>query len=149
MGLVKLHNIDNKFKIKINSKVIKDAKNHHTIIFYNQINKRKIKLLKKLKIRIYKIPIDIEGNLDLKKSLIKAQALGFSRIFLEFGIKLTTNFLNKKLVDDFKLFISNKNLKKNGGGSIRKYFGSVLKNKKKITEKVNLSGEKFISYKLK
>ena len=140
---------DNKFKIKINSKVIKDAKNHHTIIFYNQINKRKIKLLKKLKIRIYKIPIDIEGNLDLKKSLIKAQALGFSRIFLETGIKLTTNFLNKRLVDDLKLFISNKNLKKNGSGSIRKYFGTVLKNKKKITEKVNLSGEKLISYKLK
>ena len=53
------------------------------------------------------------------------------------------------MVDDLKLFISNKNLKKNGSGSIRKYFGSVLKNKKKITEKVNLYGEKLISYKLK
>ena len=140
---------DNKLRIKINSRIIKDAKNYHTIIFYNQINKKKIKLLKKLKIRIYKIPLDIDGNLDLKKSLIKAHKLGFSRIFLESGIELATNFLNKKLVDDFKLFISDKHLKQNGRGSIKKFFGSVLKNKKKITEKVNLSGEKLISYKLK
>ena len=141
--------LDNKLKVKINSKVIKEARNHRTIIFYNKINKRKIKLLKRLKIRIYKIHTDIEDNLDIKKSLIKAQSLGFSRIFLESGIKLTSNFLNKKLVDDLKLFISSKYLKKNGSGSIRNYFGSVLKNKKKITEKVNLSGEKLISYKLK
>jgi len=140
---------DNKLKTKIHSRIIKDAKNYRTIIFYNQINKKKIKLLKKLKIRIYKIPLDSDGNLDLKRSLIQAQELGFSRIFLESGIKLITNFLNKKLVDDFKLFISNKNLKKNGSGSIKKYFGSILKNKKKIKEKVNLSGEKLISYKLK
>ena len=43
----------------------------------------------------------------------------------------------------------NKNLKKNGSGSIRRYFGSVLKNNKRITEKVNLSEDKLISYKLK
>ena len=52
-------------------------------------------------------------------------------------------------MDDLKLFISEKYLKQNGSGSIKKYFGSVLKNKKRITEKVNLSGEKLISYKLK
>ena len=126
-----------------------NAKNYHTTIFYNQINKKKIKLLKKLKIRLYKIPLDIDGNIDLKKSLIKAQELGFSRIFLESGIELATNFLNAKLVDDLKLFISDKHLKQNGAGSIKKFFGSVLKNKKKMTEKINLFGEKLISYKLK
>ena len=140
---------DNRLKIKINSKIIKEAKNHHTIIFYNQINKRKIRLLKKLKIKIYKIPLDAEGNLDLKKSLNKAHELGFSRIFLESGIKLITNFLNKNLVDDLKLFISDRKLGGSGGGSIRKLFGSFLRNKKKIMEKVNLSGDKLISYKLK
>ena len=36
---------------------------------------------------------------------------GFSRIFLESGLKLTTSFLEKNLVDDFSLFISNKELK--------------------------------------
>ena len=140
---------DNKLKIKINSRIIKDAKKYRTIIFYNQVDKRKIRLLRKLKVRIYKIPIDTDKNLDLRKSLIKAHELGYSRIFLESGIKLITNFLNKKLVDDFELFISDTNLKKNGSGNIRKYLESAIKNKKKIIEKVNLSGEKLITYKLK
>ena len=140
---------DNKLKIKINSRIIREGKNYNTIIFYNQINKRKIKSLKKLKIKIYKIPLDTDGNIDLRKSLIKAHELGFSRIFLESGITLTTNFLNKKLVDDLKLFISNKNLKKNGSGSIKRCLGLTIKNNKKMTEKVNLSGDKLVSYKLK
>ena len=88
-------------------------------------------------------------NLDLKESLMKAKEIGFSRIFIETGIKLTTSFFNMKLIDDFKLFISSKNLGKNGNNSIKKYFGSFLKNKKKIVEKVNLSGDKLISYKIK
>ena len=140
--------LDNKLKIQIKSKIIRESTNYRTIIFYNKINKKKIKLLKKLGIKIYKIPLDNEGNLDLKKSLIKAKKLGFSRIFLEAGIKLTTSFLSKKLVDDFHLFISNKNIGKNGGESIKKYFSSFLKNKKKIIEKVNLYGEKLVTYRL-
>jgi len=141
--------LDNKLRIKINSRIIKNANLYHTIIFYNKTDKRKIALLKKLKIRIYKIPIDAEGNLDLKRSLLKARELGFSRIFLESGIKLISNFLKKSLVNEFKLFISNKKLKKNGSGYINKYFTSLLKNKKGQREKVNLLGDKLISYKLK
>ena len=141
--------LDNKLKIRINSKIIKEANIYRTIIFYNKINRKKIILLKKLRIKTYKIPLDNNGNLDLKESLIKAKKLGFSRIFVETGTKLTTNFLNKKLVDDFKLFISDKNLKRNGSGNIKKYLELTLKNKKKIIEKVNLSGDKLISYKIK
>jgi riboflavin biosynthesis pyrimidine reductase len=74
--------------------------------------------------------------------------MGFSRIFLETGKKLTTSFLNEKLVDDFKLFVSSKNLGKKGDGGIWKYLRSFLKNKKKIVEKVNLSGDKLVSYKI-
>ena len=51
-------------------------------------------------------------------------------------------------MDDLKLFVSDKKLGKNGSGSIRKLFESFLKNKRKIIEKVNLSGDKLISYKL-
>lgn len=140
---------DNKLKIQINSKIIKEATKYRTIIFYNKINKEKIKLLKKLKVKTYKISLNSNGNLDLRESLVKAKGLGFSRIFLESGIKLTTSFFNEKLVDDFKLFVSNNKLRRNGHASIRKYFRSFLKGKKKILEKVNLSGEKLISYKIK
>ena len=102
-----------------------------------------------MKIKIYKISLDNNGDLDLKESLTKAKELGFSRIFLEAGAKLTSSFFNKKLIDDFKLFISSRKLGKKGNGSIKKYFLSFLKNKKKIVEKVNLSGDKLISYKIK
>ena len=105
--------------------------------------------MKKLKIKSYKISLDSNLNLDLKESLMKAKELGFFRIFVEAGTKLTTNFFNKQLIDDFKLFISSKNLGKNGNNSVKKYFGSFLKNKKKILEKVYLSGDKLISYKIK
>jgi len=46
------------------------------------------------------------------------------------------------------LFVSSKNLGKNGHNSICKYLRSFLKNKKKLVEKVNLSGDKLISYKI-
>ena len=68
---------------------------------------------------------------------------------VESGIKLISNFLKKNLVDEFKLFISNKKLKKDGSGNIKKYFFSSLKKKKTKIENVNLFGEKLISYKIK
>ena len=112
-------------------------------------NKKKIKLLKNLGVKAYKIPVNINGDLDLKTVLFKALKLGFSRIFLETGIKLTTNFLKENLVNDLKIFISNKNLNKNGEGSIKKYFTTLLKRKKYFYEKVNLLDDKLISYKIK
>ena len=141
--------LDRKLKIPTNSKIISKFYKKRVIIFYNEINKEKIKLLKKLRIKIYKIPLDSSGNLDLRESLIKAKKLGFSRIFIETGIKLTTSFFNMKLVDDFKLFISSKKLGKNGQESMKSFFGSYLKNKRKIIEKVNLFGDQLVSYKIK
>jgi len=102
-----------------------------------------------LKIKTYKISLDRSGNLDLKESLIKTKKLGFSRIFIEAGIKLSNSFLKKGLVDDFKLFLSNEKLGKNGRDNIKNFFVKYLKNKTKIVEKVNLSSDKLISYKIK
>ena len=99
--------------------------------------------------KTYRIPIDYSGHLDLKASLIKAKEIGFSRIFLETGSILATRFFNGKFINEFKLFISSKKLGKNGNGSIKNYLNTFLKNKKKIVEKVNLSGDKLITYKIK
>ena len=63
-------------------------------------------------------------------------------------MKLATNFLHKNLVDDLKLFISNKNLGINGMYNIKKNLKLFLKNKKSVNEKVNLFGEKLITYKI-
>ncbi len=140
---------DNKLRLGIKTNIIKESKIHRTIIFYNKTNKQKIKLLKKLKIKLFKIPLDNYGDLDLIKALVKTKELGFSRIFLESGIKLATNFLNNDLVDCLKIYISNKNLGENGDYSLKKYLKIFLRNKKKTIEKVNLLGDKLISYKLK
>ena len=141
--------LDNNLKVPLNSNVIKDSFKYKTIIFYNKDNKRKIKLLKNLGIKIYKIPVNEVGNLDLREVLIKAKKLGFTRIFLETGITLTNNFLKQNLVNELKIFISNKKLNNNGRGNIRKYFFNLLRNKKYEVEKVYLFNEKLISYNIK
>ena len=141
--------LDNKLRIPLNSKIIKNSNNLRSIIFYNKIKKKKIKLLKKLKVKMHKIPTNSNHDLDLEMVLLKIKKLGFSRIFLESGIKLTLNFLSKNLVDDFKLFISNNNLGTKGSGNIRTNLKRILKNNKGKVEKINLFGDKLISYKIK
>ena len=141
--------LDNKLEIKIKSNIIKESNKYETFIFYNKFDKLKIKILNKLKIRTVKIPLNKKGELDLRNVLNKARKLGFSRIFLEAGIKLTNSFLKENFVDDFKLFISNKNLGKNGNASINNFIKKYLINKNKKTVDVNLSEERLLSYKLK
>ena len=86
--------------------------------------------------------------MDLNEALIRAKQLGFYRIFLESGKRLTINFLYKNLVDDLKLFISNKNLGKNGISCIKRKLKLFLKNKNSHLERVNLFGDKLITYKI-
>ena len=141
--------LDKNFKISLRSNVIKNSLKYKTIIFYNKNDKKKIKMLKKLQVKTYKIPLNFSGNFDLKKVLFKAQTLGFSRIFLETGIKLASNFLKENLVNELKIFVSNDKLKNKGEGSFKNYFKTFLKKKKQIIEKVNLYNEKLITYKIK
>lgn len=141
--------LDSKLSVPISSNLIKESHIYKTIIFYNKMNKKKIMLLKKSKVKVFKLPLNKKGELNLRICLIKLKKIGFSRIFLESGLKLTNSFFRENLIDDFKLFISNKNLGSNGVGSIKKYFKLFLKNKKKIDIKVNLVGDRLISYKLK
>ena len=141
--------LDKNLKIPITSNVIKSANKYRTIVFFNKTNRKKIITLKSLKIRLIKAPLSKDENFDLEKILMKVKLLGFSRIFLESGLNLTTNFLNKNLVDDFQLFISSKNLGRNGNNSFKKNMKLFLKNKKFTNEKVHLFGDKLISYKIK
>jgi len=140
--------LDKELKIPFSSNIIKEAYNYRTIIFYNKFNKKKIQKLENLNVKLFKLPVDSNNNLDLQKVLIKVKKLGFYRIFLEAGMQLAFNFLHKNLVDDLKLFISNEKLGKNGMINIKKSLKIFLKNKKSINEKVNLFGEKLITYKL-
>tara|TARA_Y100000590_G_scaffold234118_1_gene263682 strand:+ start:2279 stop:3382 length:1104 start_codon:yes stop_codon:yes gene_type:complete len=140
---------DKNLKINLSSKIIKNANKYKTHIFYNKYNKNRLNLLSKYKIRTFKVPLDNSGQLDLKKALIKVKKLGFSRIFLESGIKLMSSFFEEDLIDDLKVFISKSNLKKNGKGNTKIFFKKYLKNKKNYLERVNLFGEKLVSYKIR
>ena len=84
----------------------------------------------------------------MKVALLKARNLGFNRILIESGMTLINNILINNLADDFNLFISNKNLGKNGESNIKKKIKFFLKNKRKINRKVNLFGDKLINYKI-
>jgi diaminohydroxyphosphoribosylaminopyrimidine deaminase/5-amino-6-(5-phosphoribosylamino)uracil reductase len=141
--------LDRFLRVKISSNIIKDGKKFKTIIFYNHNNKRKIQLLKKFNVKCYKIDLNKYNNLDLNKSLIKAKKLGFSRILVESGLKLISELFKEKLIDEFKLFISKNSINKNGKGNAKKFLEQSLRNKIFKVEKVNLFGEKLLSYKLK
>tara|TARA_Y100000590_G_C15562160_1_gene955209 strand:+ start:20 stop:1123 length:1104 start_codon:yes stop_codon:yes gene_type:complete len=141
--------LDKSLKTPLSSILIKNSIKYQTIIFYNKYKKDKIKMLKKLKVNCFKVSLDKDKNMDLKKALILAKRLGFYRIFLETGLKLTTVFLKNNLVDDLKLFISDKKLGSRGKGSFKRYLNSSLRNKKSTIENVNLFGEKLINYKIK
>ena len=89
--------LDNKLKIPLTSNVLKDAKKHKTIIFYNKENRDKINVLKKLKIRTFIIPLNKDGDLDLTRVLIKIKKLGFYRILIESGKKIDYQFSKREL----------------------------------------------------
>ena len=141
--------LDKRLKIPITSNVVKSANLHRTVIFFNKNNSRKIKLLKKLKIKLVHSPLDLDGNFDLKRILSNVSRLGFSRIFIETGLNLTVNFLNKNLVDEFNLFVSSDNLGLNGDKNFKKYMNLYFKKKKYKREKVNLFGDKLFSFRFK
>lgn len=141
--------LDKNLSININSKILKYAYKYKTYIFYNKTNQNKINLLKKLKVKSFKSPVNSTNKLDLENILVKAKNLGFSRLFLETGIGLSKAFLDHNLVNDLKIFMSKEKLNNNGSGNIRFYLNSIIKNKRKKIEKVNLFGEKLFSIKLK
>ena len=141
--------LDNKLKIKVNSKIIKESNKHKTIIFYNKTNIKKISFLNKKKVKTYKVPLNDKKDIDLRFALEKVKKLGFSRILLESGIKLNKCFLDNNLVDDFIIFSSNKKLGNRGEKNIQKYLRVFMNYKKKCIEKVNLFGEQFTSYTIK
>jgi diaminohydroxyphosphoribosylaminopyrimidine deaminase/5-amino-6-(5-phosphoribosylamino)uracil reductase len=138
--------LDKKLEISTRSTIVKTAYKYRTIIFFNRNNKKKIKTLKNLKIILVKTSLKDDGNFDIKKILFKIKKFGFSRIFLESGLKLTTYFLTEGLIDDLHLFISSKKLGNNGSNNFKKVIKLFSKNIKFVNEKVNLHGDKLITY---
>jgi len=140
--------LDSSLKVPINHNIILLAKKYRTIIFYNKINKKKIKILRKMNVKLIRASLNSNGTFNLKNILLKTKKLGFSRILLESGLKLSNNFFKQRLVDDFYLFISSKKIKSSGKNKISKFLKLHLKNKKYENIRINLFGDRLIRYKV-
>lgn len=137
--------LDKNLKIPITSKLIKSSQRLRTIIFYNKSGFKKISKLKRFKLSLIKIPLNSKNSFDLKMILKKLKSMGFSRIFLESGVNLLNSFLKENLIDNLEVFKSNNLIGRYGSNKFKINF-----NFKKIkVNKVNLFGERLLSYKLK
>ena len=105
--------LDKDLKINLNTYIFKSTKKNNTIIFYNSLNKSKLRILKKKGIILFKIKLDNRNKLDLKIVLKKLFFLGIRNLLVEGGDQLTKNMLNHKYIDKFYLFKSPKILSKN------------------------------------
>ena len=130
--------IDLNLKLKKNISLIKFNKKRHTFLITKKENYKKSLIYKKMGFKILFV-----NSLNNKKnfySLFKeVYKLGYSRIMVEAGLTFLGSLLKDKLIDDFYLFKSDKNLKKNG------YNNASLNTFKKINfknVKINLENDK-------
>ena len=105
--------LDKNLKINTNSFLLNNAKKTKTFLFYNKINKNKLKYLKSKKVTSIYTPI-INKKLDIKYILKKLYKFEVSSILIEGGKILTTSLINQGFCNEFYLFISSKSLKNKG-----------------------------------
>ncbi len=140
--------LDRDLDINLSSYVCKSIKKRNTIIFYNSSKNSKIRLLKKKGVILIKSKLDNKKKFDLRIIKKKLFSLGIRNLLVEGGDKLTKNMLYNRLVDQFYMFKSPKNLPQN-----RKYVfftsNDILKNKYKIKSKdiSNLAKDNITIYK--
>ena len=139
--------LDKKLKINKKSYIVNDVNKNKTIIFHSSNNKKKINYFKLKKIRLCYIDLDEQNNIDIKKVFSKAYELGISSIIIEGGKTLTNSLFKSKLVNEFYLFKSDKNLGKLGNNnifSIKQKISSFFKRKENI--KTFLKNDQIIKY---
>ena len=127
--------LDKNLEINMISHIFKTANKNNTIIFYNNVNKKKITLFKKKSIQLIKSNLSKKRYFDLKLVLKKLYKAGIRNVLVEGGDDLSCSFFKKKLFNEFYLFKSPKNLSKSVAYkdfNCFKYLSQNYKNKKKI-----------------
>ena len=138
--------LDKNLNYKKNLNIFKKD-NKKCIFFYNNSNIKKLSILKKNKIKYYKVNLDNQNNLDFTEIKKKIFKMNINYLLIEGGKELTKSLLQKKHINQFFLFRSSKNLNKNGQLQIKEIvtqLNKVFKNKKKLN--VNLNEDKVINY---
>ena len=139
--------IDRALKIKKTSPIINDNRRKNTIIFHNSKDKKKINYIKSKGVKLSYVDLDASGWINLRKVFFKVYGLGISTIIVEGGKLLTRTLLKNKLINEFYLFKSNKNLKKLGKNNIfnfKRELNNLFKRKENI--ETFLNGEELIRY---
>ena len=139
--------IDKDLKINKKSHIINDDKKNNTIIFHSSRDKKKINYLRSKGIKLNYTDLDAHNNINLKKVFSKAYNSGIGSIIIEGGKALTKSLLRDKLINEFYLFKSKKNLGKLGKNNIsnfKKKIAYFLKKKENI--KTFLDGDKITRY---
>ena len=139
--------IDKNLKINKTSPIINDKNKSNTVIFHSSKDRRKIKHLKSVGIKLNYTDLDDCNNINLKKVFSKAYNMGIGSIIIEGGKILTKSILKDKLINEFYLFKSNKNLGKLGKNNISDFERKItyfLKKKENI--ETFLNGENITRY---
>ena len=139
--------LDRKLNIRLKTNVYKTVKKNNTVIFHNSKNISKIKSLKKKGISLIRLK-SINDKFDLKDIFKKLYIIGIRNLLVEGGDKLTKDLLKKKLVNQFYLFESPKNLAKDKN-FVSFTSRSVLKKNYKIRSNMSskLAKDKITIYK--
>ena len=139
--------IDKDLKINKNSPIINDRNKKNTIIFHSSRDKKKINHLRSKSIKLNYTDLDIDNNINLKKVFSKAYNMGIGSIIIEGGKTLTNSIIRDKLINEFYLFKSKKNLGKSGKNNIsdlKKKITYFFKKKENI--ETFLGGDKITRY---
>ena len=139
--------IDKDLKINKNSPIINDNNKKNTIIFHSSKDKKKLNHLKSKGIRLNHTDLDADKMINLKKVFSKAYSIGIGSIIIEGGKTLTKSLLKDKLINEFYLFKSKKNLGKSGKNNIsdlKKKINIFFKKKENI--ETFLDGDKITKY---
>jgi len=131
------------------SKIIRTANKISTYIFYNSIDKNKLKKLSQAKVKA--IRIDLRNkHLDFDKIILFLRKKGFHRLFVEAGIKFNNFLLDNNYINDFYHFYSDQLIENKGFHNTKFFLKKMNKIKRSKREiKINLFQDKLIKYSLK
>ena len=138
--------LDKNLNYKKNLNIFK-KNNKKCVFFYNRSNAKKLSVLKKKKIKYYKVNLDNQNNLDFTEIKKKIFKMNINYLLVEGGKELTKSLIQNKHINQFFLFKSGKKLNTNGQFQIKEIVNQlnrVFKNKKNLN--VNLNEDKVINY---
>jgi diaminohydroxyphosphoribosylaminopyrimidine deaminase/5-amino-6-(5-phosphoribosylamino)uracil reductase len=141
--------IDKNLNIPMKSKIVKTANKISTYVFYNLIDKKKLKKLNQVEVKTIRINLR-NKHLDFNKIILFLRKKGFYRVFVEAGIKFNNFLVDNYYINDFYHFYSDQLLKNRGFHNAKIFFNKMNKIKHSKREiEINLFQDKLLKYSLK